>query len=78
MINAAMQTAVPTVPRPGIMKHFTGSHLMRKRPTSIMVHVKGHGARRIYRSDFNNRYFILLNTRRVEIQMRDALQLIGG
>lgn len=74
--NAAMHTALPKVPHPGIQEHYTGSRLMARRPTSIMVHVKGHGPRRIYRGDWNNKYFYVLQKSRIEIDVRDVLKLI--
>jgi len=73
--NAAMNTAAPVAPRPywymGEMRTQTG-----RRPTSLMVHLEGHGPRRIYRSDFNGRYFYILKRRRVFVELANIFDLL--
>lgn len=78
--NAAMQTAMPQAPRPYF---YAGQWRGRddkfpKRPTSLMIHIEGHGPRRVYRGDHTNRYFYLLKSRRVEVNIHAVLQLLRG
>ncbi len=72
--NAAMETCAPVAPSPywyagKVHKQFS------RRATSLMVHIQGHGPRRIYRSDFTRRYFYILKSRRIAADVPAILQL---
>lgn len=70
--NAAMETKAPKAPRPffyaGAFRNPT------VHPTSIMVHIEGHGPRRIYSGPRG--FFYWLNRRRVRIDINEALRLV--
>ena len=74
--NAAMQTIPPKVSHPAILRWATGSELMAKRPTSLMVHVESHGPRRIYRSDSTQRYFYIVLRKRIYVDVNDILEML--
>ena len=72
--NAAMHTVPPKAPQPYF---YAGERRTQfaNRPTSLMVHIQGHGPRRIYRGDFNNRYFYILGSRRIFVNVETILEL---
>ena len=73
--NAAMRTTPPKAPGPFYSQGLR-SVVFAKRPTDMMVHVAGHGPRRIYRSDHTGRYYFILARRRVAIDPAVVLRLI--
>jgi len=72
--NAAMKTRPPKAPRP-FFAYGRWQETTIKRPTSLMVHIEGHGPRRVYRSDNTGRYYYMLDNRRVPADIDEILRL---
>ncbi len=73
--NAAMETTAPVGPKPFWQMGRIRTQFA-KRPTSLMVHIAGHGPRRVYRSDWSGGYFYILGTRKVGVDMDEVLRLV--
>jgi len=74
--NAAMKTVPPKAPRPYVYMGQLRKETPR-RPTDLMVHIEGHGPRRIYRSDFTRNYFYILGKRRVNVDPLEILRILA-
>lgn len=73
--NAAMETTPPVSPKPFFYMGARRTEFS-KRPTSLMVHVAGHGPRRVYRSDYTGGYFYILGCRKVQANVEEILRLV--
>ncbi len=70
--NAAMHTVAPKGATPWQERMYPG--IKSKRGTSLMVHVAGHGARRVYRSDRGS-YYVVVGKARHAVDMGDVLRI---
>lgn len=85
MITGAMRTGLPKPPK---FTYIAGRPMIvhpdevssGKRPTSLMIHLAGHGPRRIYRVDWNARYFYILRGRKIFMdytEFKRVLEMAG-
>lgn len=77
--NAAMETTPPKAPHPFYAhgRWYGHDNKYANRPTSLMVHIEGHGPRRIYRSDYTSRYYYILKRRKIVIDVQAILRLLN-
>ncbi|AAT69518.1 gp42 [Alphaproteobacteria phage PhiJL001] len=80
MFNAAMKTALP---RPGWIPYRLRGSWSRggvpgKQPTDLMVHVAGHGPRRVYHNVYRGGYFIIHRGRRQYVDINEVLRKARG
>ena len=70
--NAAMHTVAPKAATPWQERMYPS--VAWRRGTSLMVHVAGHGARRVYRSD-RGTYYVVVGKSRHAVDMGHVLSI---